>query len=576
MGGLKPRILALALVAGTLAACGGGGGGGGGSPPSGVSPPPPPPVVRLSPAETSRFLTQATFGPTATTIEALRDSSYSSWINAQIALPQGALAVPYVDQRLTELRATNANATLSANQFYEYFWREAATADDQLRQRVRFAYSQIFVISMADANVEIRGAASYYDMLGRNAFGNFRTLLEDVTLHPMMGRFLTHLGNQREDPATGRTPDENYAREVMQLMSIGLFELNQDGTLRRDASGNPISTYTKADITDLAKVFTGYSWYHPTPTNNTFFGRNRDPDSNIRPMIAYPQYYSVSAKTFLGNTIPATTPANPAGELRTALDIIFNHPNVGPFIGRQLIQRLVTSNPSPAYVQRVAAVFNNNGSGVRGDMGAVIRAILLDPEARTAPTGTSTTDGKLREPIIRLANWIRAFGATSQSGFWAINSTTANTSLGQSPLAAPSVFNFYRPGYVPPGTRIGQSGLVAPEFQTVDEVTTAGYINTMQTAITGGIGASSDVRSALTNEVAVAGDPAALADRMNTLLLYGSMSATMRQRLVDAITSVPVPASTGSNQAAIDTALLNRARLAVFLTMTSPEYLVQR
>lgn len=575
MSGLKPRILALALVAGTLAACGGGGGGGG-SPPSGVSPPPPPPVVRLSPAETSRFLTQATFGPTATTVEALRDSSFASWISSQIAMPQGASAVTYVDQRLTELRATNANATLSANQFYEYFWREAATAEDQLRQRVRFAYSQIFVISMADANVEIRGAASYYDMLGRNAFGNFRTLLEDVTLHPMMGRYLTHLGNQREDPATGRTPDENYAREVMQLMSIGLFELNPDGTVRRDASGNPIPTYTKQDITNLAKVFTGYSWYHPTPTNNTFFGRSRDPDSNIRPMIAYPQYYSISAKTFLGNTIPATTTANPAGELRTALDIIFNHPNVGPFIGRQLIQRLVTSNPSPAYVQRVAAVFNNNGSGVRGDMGAVIRAILLDPEARTAPAGTSNSDGKLREPIVRLANWIRAFGATSQSGFWAINSTTANTSLGQSPLAAPSVFNFYRPGYVPPGTRVGQAGLVAPEFQIVDEVTTAGYINTMQTAITGGIGASSDVRSALTNEVAVANDPAALADRMNLLLTYGSMSSTMRQRLIDAITSVTVPAATGTNQAAIDAALLNRARLAVFLTMTSPEYLVQR
>ena len=576
MSGLKPRMIALALVAGSLAACGGGGGGGGGSPPVSVSPPPPPPVVRLSPAETSRFLTQATFGPTPTTVEALRDSSFASWINSQIAMPQGALAVPYVDQRLTELRATNANATLSANQFYEYFWREAATADDQLRQRVRFAYSQIFVISMADANVEIRGAASYYDMLGRNAFGNFRTLLEEVTLHPMMGRYLTHLGNQREDPATGRTPDENYAREVMQLMSIGLFELNQDGTLRRDASGNPIPTYTKGDITELAKVFTGYSWYHPTPTNNTFFGRNRDPDSNIRPMIAYPQYYSVSAKTFLGNTIPATTPANPAGELRTTLDIIFNHPNVGPFIGRQLIQRLVTSNPSPAYVQRVAAVFANNGSGVRGDMGAVIRAILLDPEARTAPAGTSTSDGKLREPIVRLANWIRAFGATSQSGFWAINSTTANTSLGQSPLAAPSVFNFYRPGYTPPGTRTGQAGLVAPEFQIVDEVTTAGYINTMQTAITNGIGASSDVRSALTNEVAVASDPAALADRVNLLLMYGSMSSTMRQRLIEAITSVTVPAATGSNQAAIDTALLNRSRLAVFLTMTSPEYLVQR
>jgi uncharacterized protein (DUF1800 family) len=209
-------------------------------------------------------------------------------------------------------------------------------------------------------------------------------------------------------------------------------------------------------------------------------------------------------------------------------------------------------------------------------MGAVIRAILLDPDARSVPAASSTNDGKLREPIIRLANFFRAFGATSQTGNWAVNSTTATTSLGQSPLAAPSVFNFYRPGYSPPGTKMGQAGLVAPEMQIVDEVTVAGYANTMQAVITGGIGAGSDVRGNLTAEVAIAGDPAALADRMNTLLTYGSMSATMRQRLIDAITSVPVPAANGSNQAAIDTALLNRARLAVFLTMTSPEYLVQR
>lgn len=566
------RLMAVALLAAGTAACGGGGGGGTPAP----SPPPPPVAVRLTSAETARFLTQATFGPNSATIESLRDSSYSAWISQQLALPQGNLAVTHMDTRLSELRATNPNASLSANQFYEYFWREAATAPDQLRQRVQFALSQIFVISLNDPNVDVRGAGSYYDMLGRNAFGNFRTLLEDVSLHPMMGRYLTHLANQREDAATGRTPDENYAREVMQLMSIGLFRLNPDGTVQRDAANNPIPSYTPADISNLARVFTGFSWYHPSPTNSTFFGGSRHADSTIRPMIAYPQYHSLSAKTFLGVTIPASATSDPTGDLRIALDTIFNHPNVGPFISRQLIQRLVTSNPSPNYVRRVAAVFDNNGSGTRGDMGAVIRAILLDTEARTAPTAASTNDGKLREPIVRLANYFRAFGATSQTGNWAVGSTTANTSLGQSPLAAPSVFNFYRPGYVPPGTRIGQAGLVAPEFQIVDEVTVAGYANTLQAVITSGIGTGTDVRGNLTAEVALAGDPGALADRMNLLLMYGSMSATMRQRLVDAIGSVTVPAATGSNQAAIDAALLNRARLAVYLTMTSPDYLVQR
>jgi uncharacterized protein (DUF1800 family) len=286
----------------------------------------------------------------------------------------------------------------------------------------------------------------------------------------------------------------------------------------------------------------------------------------------------VSAKTFLGTTIPASTAAtaNPAAELKTALDVIFNHPNVGPFISRQLIQRLVTSNPSPAYVGRVAAAFNNNGSGVRGDMAAVTRAILLDAEARTAPAAADATAGKLREPVIRLANYLRAFDATSVSGNWLIGSTSASTSLGQTAMAAASVFNFFRPGYSPPNTKMGAAGLVAPEMQIVDEVTTSGYANTIQNAINAGIGTGNDVRSALGAEVALANDPAALVNRVNLLLAYGSLPAPQRQRIVDAVTSVAVPASTGTNQAAIDTALLNRAKLAVFLTMTAPDYLVQR
>jgi uncharacterized protein (DUF1800 family) len=572
---LRVTFLAIAVV--LASSCGGGGGGGsGGGGGIGVSPPPPPPVVRLSPAETGRFLTQTTFGPTDTEIEALRDSSFSSWITAQQSQPLGASGLTYMDDRLVVLRAANAQANLNATHFYEYFWREAATAPDQLRQRVKFALSEMFVVSFADPAVDPRGMASYYDMLGKNAFGNYRTLLEEVSLHPMMGVYLTHLANTKEDPVTGRTPDENYAREVMQLMSLGVFALNNDGTVKKDAAGNNVLSYTPSDISELAKVFTGFSWYSAAPTNSTFAGGSRNNASYVTPMIPYANFHSVSAKTFLGTTIPASTTSDPTGELKTTLDTIFNHPNVGPFVAKHMIQRLVTSNPSPAYVDRVAIIFNNNGSGVRGDMAAVVRAVLLDTEARNMSAGNDANYGKVREPIVRLGNLMRSFGATSTSGNWLVGSTSGSTSFGQSPLAAPSVFNFYRPGYSPPNTKIGNAGLVAPEMQIVDEVTVAGYANTMQNTVNVGIGTGNDVKALLTAEVALAGDPAALTERMNTLLLYGSMSAGLKQRIVDSVTGVAVPAATGTNQATIDTALLNRAKLAIYLTMVSPDYLIQR
>ena len=571
----------LALSLSFAAACGGGGGGGSGSGsgggPIGVSPPPPPPPpARLSTSETGRFLTQATFGTVESEIEGLRDSSFSTWITNQQSAAVGASALAYLDDRLVVLRAANAQANLNGTHFYEYFWREAATSPDQLRQRVRFALSEIFVVSFADPVVDTRGMGSYYDMLGKHAFGNYRTLLEDVSLHPMMGLYLTHLGNIKEDPVTGRTPDENYAREVMQLMSLGVFALNQDGSVQRDGSGNPVASYTANDITDLAKVFTGFSWYNVTPTNTTFAGSGRNAASYVTPMIAYPTFHSTSAKTFLSTTIAASTTSNPTAELKTALDAIFAHPNVGPFIGKQLIQRLVTSNPSPAYISRVAGVFNNNGAGVRGDLAAVVRAVLLDTEARNMNAGADPNFGKVREPVLRLSNLMRTFGATSISGNWSVGSTSASTSFGQSPLAAPSVFNFFRPGYSPPNTKIGNAGLVAPELQIVDEVTVAGYANALQTVLTSGIGTGNDVRTSLGGETAVATDPNILAERMNNLLLYGSMSPGLKQRLIDSVTGVTIPAATGTNQAAIDTALLNRARLAIYLTMVSPDYLVQR
>ena len=563
---VRPILISLLLIAG-LAACGGGGDGQSGG---GTSPPP---AASLSDAEAARFLTQATFGPTDASITALKPQGYRAWLDEQMAMPSMSHQA-YLDNRLTQLRVTQPTATLNANHFYESFWAFSATSQAQLRERMKLALSEIFVISMVDPGVDARGAAAYYDMLGANAFGNFRTLLQQVTQHPMMGVYLTHLANQKEDPATGRNPDENYAREVMQLMTIGVNRLNPDGTVMTDGSGAPLPAYTPADISGLARVFTGMSWYSPTPSNNTFFGRNRDPDASVRSMIFYANYHSTSAKTFLGTTIPGGS-TDGAAELNAALDVIFNHPNVGPFIGRQLIQRLVTSNPSPAYVQRVAAVFNNNGAGVRGDMAAVVRAILLDVEARDMANVNSTTFGKVREPMIRLTNWMRAFGATSVSGGYLITSTSGNTSLGQSALAAPSVFNFYRPGYIPPNTRLGSAGLNAPEFQIVDEVTVAGYANTIQGAIGTGIGTSADVRSTYAAEVAVAANTPALVERMNRLLLYGQMSPTLRVRITDSVNGVVIPGGTAT-QAQIDAALLNRAKLAIYLTMISPEYLAQR
>lgn len=539
-----------------------------------------PTTPSLTSAEAGRFLTQATFGPTQADVTALQSSTFAAWLSSHTAAPVSTPThLTWAEQRLVQLQAVSSTAKLSSSQFYESFWMQVASSPDQLRQRVKYALSQIFVISLIDPGVDVRGAASYYDMLGANAFGNFRTLMNDVTYHPMMGAYLTYMSNQKESGT--RTPDQNYARELMQLMSIGLFKLNTDGTRQLDSTGNPIPTYSETDILGLAKVFTGLGWYSPTPTSTTYTGGNKDPNATVTPMTIYNQFHSISQKDFLGVSIPASTTADTAADVKFALDTIFNHPNIGPFIAYRLIQQLVTSNPTPAYVQRVATVFNNNGKGVRGDMAALVTAVLTDTEARDMISVSSPSFGKLREPILRLAHWMRAFSATSQSGNWLMGSTSANTSLGQSPLTSPSVFNFWPPGYAPPNTQLASHNLLSPEFQGVDEVSVSGYLNTMQSAIGSGIGSvptngtGPDIQSTYVQEVAVANDANALADRMNLLLLYGQMTSTLRQRLVDAINGVTIPGGTAT-QAQINAALLNRAKIAVFLTMASPDYLAQR
>ncbi len=553
-----------------LSACGGGGGSsGGGSTP--------PPTVTLTSNEVSRFLTQATYGPTDTDIGTVKTLGYSAWIDQQMTVQQ-ASAQTWMDNRLPILIAANPKATLGSLEFEEAVWQGAATGQDQLRERVKLALSEIFVVSFQFSDVDARGVGSYWDMLGNDAFVNFRTLLNDVTYHPQMGRYLTYIHNLKENATTGQTPDENYAREVMQLMTIGLWQLNQDGTQKLDANGKPIPTYSHDDIAGLAKVFTGLGFYSPTPTTSTFYGYGtKDANAEVKPMIAYDGFHSTSQKDFLGVTIPASTTAATNADVKTALDTIFNHPNVGPFVGKRLIQSLITSNPSPAYVSRVAAVFNNNGSGVRGDMAAVVKAVLTDTEARDGATAASSaTYGKLREPMVRLANWMRVFGAKSTSGNWLLGTLSNSSQLSQSALNAPTVFNFWRPGYVPSNSKMGAAGLLAPEFQVVDEVSVSGYLNTIQTAIQSGIGSSSDIKSTYDNELALAATPQALVDRLNLLLCYGQMSTGLQAKIVTAISAITIPSGATATQAQITAAQTQRVQLAVLMTMASGDYLAQR
>ncbi|RZU01097.1 DUF1800 domain-containing protein [Rivibacter subsaxonicus] len=578
----RARLAALAIgAAALLAACGGSGGGDSGATPEASLPPP-------TRQDAGRFLAQSTFGPTETEVDRVVALGYGSWLNEQFARPQSSHRLNW-DAANAELKALDATRSAGPNEVLNSFYRQAIGGEDQLRQRVAFALSQIFVISMNDSTVSdnTRGVAGYMDMLGQHAFGNYRELLEGVARHPMMGLYLSHLRNQKENASSGRVPDENFAREVMQLFSIGLVQLNADGTPKLDASGKPLDTYTAEDISGLAKVFTGWSWYGPDTSDNRFYGSSsaQDVDRQWQPMQGYAKFHSVSEKKFLGKTIAAQSGADPAASLKVALDTLAAHPNVGPFIGKQLIQRLVTSNPSPAYVARVSAVFADNGSGTRGDLKAVVRAVLLDPEARSAAALTDPKAGKLREPVLRLSAFLRAYGAVSDSGKFLLASTDdAGTQLGQSAMRSPSVFNFYRPGYVPPSTLSGAQGLAVPEMQITHESSVAGYANYMRAAVQSGVGSygatlrRNDIQPNYGAELPLADKPAELVELVNRKLMASQMNAALKTEIEAAVVSVAIPVlnSSGSNQAQIDAAKLNRVRLAVYLALVSPEFLVQK
>lgn len=571
---------ALLMLVVALSACGGGGGEGASVPDQ--------PAVPPTRVEAARFLNQATFGATPADIERVVSLGYSGWLDEQFK----AQATSHrVNWETADAEIKSADATKSAGQYelFSSFWKGVAAGNDPLRQKVAFELSQIFVISMVDGNVgdNPRGAASYLDMLGDKGFGNYRELLESVSRHPMMGLYLSSLRNQKEDTKTGRIPDQNYAREVMQLFSIGVQQLNADGTVKM-SGGTPLESYSYDDVVGMSRVFTGFSWYGPDTDNNRFFGYTgfQDPNRSWMPMQGYNQYHSLLEKKFLGASVPAQSAGAPDASLKTAMDVLYNHSNVGPFIGKQLIQRMVTSNPSPAYVGRVSAAFNDNGAGVRGDMKAVIKAVLLDREARDAAVATSPQFGKIREPLLRWANILRAFGAKSYSGSYKCGSTDdPATQLGQSVLRAPSVFNFYRPGYIAPNTSMGNAGLVAPEMQITNETSTAGYVNFVRDAIANGVGAYDatlrrfDIQLDVSALLPLAGaDVPGLVAKVNELLAPGQMSSELVLLVQQGVSSIAVPALKvdGSNKAQVDAALRSRVNTAIFLVAVSPEFIVQK
>jgi len=543
-------------------------------------------------AEAARFLTQATFGPREPEISTLMSQSFAQWITDQTALPPSH-HLPYVQARRAELIARDGGDGWQGPR-NEAWWQHTLTAPDQLRQRTAFALSQIFVVSQFGAlDGYHEGVTQYYDILVDHALGNYRDLLEAVTLSPMMGTYLSMMRNQKPDPLTGHEPDENYAREVMQLFSVGLLRMHTDGSLMLDSEGMPMPTYTQNDTVGLAHVFTGWGPHYdpvvpPTWSNGSVASTSdwfRWGYDDMRPMSFYPQFHDTQDRQILGSVV---VPASVSGQQRMemALDAIFEHPNTGPFIAKQLIQKMVTSNPGPGYIHRVSSVFNNNGSGVRGDLAATVRAVLLDPEARSATPRQRQSFGKPAEPLLRYARLLRlcrpAAPRAGDPRFF------INTQYGipeQAPLLSPSVFNFFQPVYSSPG-RIATSGLLSPEFQIFSETTAIAQANTFHSTIQWGIWTSERdpsnnsyvLRLNIDPLVNVLNQPGTtpseaqenLINWLNDRLLFGAMSSSLKQDLRNAFASFP-----GWFDYSLERQQ-SRARMALYLVCNSPECFVQK
>jgi uncharacterized protein (DUF1800 family) len=530
------------------------------------SAPPAVSLTKITATDAARLLTQATFGPKQAEIDALANGDVNAWIDAQIA----TRASLHRQVELAEWAAAKADAAArgldpadvqnSLGYRRRAWYQVILPAPDQLRQRVAFALSQILVIGDDPfGNGHTEGITNYYDMLVNGAFGNFRTLLENVSLNPIMGIYLSSLRNAKADPVAGTYPDENYAREVMQLFSVGLVLLQPDGTLKLDGDGLPIPSYTNTTITEMAKVFTGFGYFTTNPTTANFRTTRAD---YINPMTLYSGHHDTSQKPIINGV---TLPAGLSGteDLRRALDALANHPNCAPFISKQLIQRLVTDNPSPAYVYRVAQVFERTKSEST-QLGSVVRAILTDYEARSPAVVDDPGYGKLKEPLLRFTGLLRGFSATTSSG----RNTLENVvyaALNQGPLESPTVFNFFEPAYVFPGALAG-AGLVAPEFQITNDTTAITAPNFVRDAVFKATNAAgTNYVLNLSAEQSVATNPTALLDRVGATLAAGQLSAATRTRITAALAALPSTATA-----------LERAQTAVLLVATSPEGATQR
>ena len=560
----------------------------------------------------ARFLARATFGPTSNDIARLRALGVDAWLAEQFAQPV-SLQVPYLDWVETLPSEPEGNNHVTDATRVEIWTinavgtpdpsRGLALPTDQLRQRVAFALSEIFVVSSQNGTLTYQpwALASWYDMLSRNAFGNYRTLIEDVSLHPAMGIYLSHIQNQKADPTRNIRPDENYAREVMQLFSIGLVQLDTDGSVLLGTNGQPIPTYDQATVRGFAQVFTGWNWNNTGCGPDTYvccttqtYARCGPYDYNVPPwklpMQPVEAFHESAADKQLLNYDDVALDAGllPGGgnartDLGAALDNLAEHPNVGPFIALRLIQRLVTSNPSPDYIERVAAVFADDGNGVRGNLRAVVYAILLDDEALRGHALRPTQFGKLREPLIRTTHLWRAMDARSVGG--RIDNLNPYPQIeawyGQGPLRSPSVFNFFRPDYRHPG-EIAQLGLYSPEFQILTDTTAVSTPNRLfslsfcfyrdaagqpdASCWNDGRGATMYLDTTRDATLA-ANDPAALVDRYDLLFMSGQMSDYMRGILVQRLLTIGGTAATRGRL---------RVQHALYLILNSPEYAIQK
>jgi uncharacterized protein (DUF1800 family) len=526
----------------------------------------------VSRAQAARFLQQATFGVTLGEIDRIQQMGLSAWIDDQITNTPPSFHRPYIEKIYGDLTGPRTDLTYAYEGQYLFsincttpFARAALSGQDQLRQRVAFALSQIIVASRQELSFESKPLAisDFYDIFVRNAFSNYFTILHEVTLHPVMGRYLSHVGNQPPQPQINQYPDENYAREVQQLFTIGLWQLNLDGTRKLDEFGQPIPTYNNSQVTEFARVFTGL-WYSGQPWGAAGY----TDEQSAAPMDMWVEKHDFNPKTLLnGFVIPERAPTlvNALKDIDDALRNLFQHPNAPPFICKQLIQFLVTSNPSTNYVARVAAKFVNNGKGIRGDLGCVVRAILLDPEARDTRWSLGAPEfGRLKEPVQRAMAIARAgdVGRFTNLLWWTYGDFYTATL--QEPGYAPSVFNFYRPNYQPPGL-LTQNGLLGPAFQITDSFTAISVPNKLWDMTQNGIYFSSyDFPPDYAELMAQAGNIPQLLDRVNLLFCGGEMTAATRANILNVLQQMPT----------YD--LLARVQLAVYLASTCPEGAVQR